>query len=262
MAIPLTYNLRNLTVRKTTTIMTALGIALTVSVLLAVMALVAGLRSAFDTTSHPLNVLVMRKGSTSELTSNFSREQFQDLKFKQGIARNSAGEPMASLEMVTVIVLDAPGKASGTNINLRGLTPLGLELRDGLKLEQGRWFTPGRREAVIGKNLLNAFNETHVGGKLKFGRGDWEIVGVMSQKSSAVNSEVWVDVNQVSADYDRTSVVSSALLRAVDEPGVDALRNSLQDDQRLNVDARREKEYYDAQMVAAAPRQCSFWEPS
>jgi putative ABC transport system permease protein len=255
MAIPLSYNLRNLKVRITTTVMTALGIALTVAVLLAVMALVEGLRNAFQTTSHPLNVLVMRRGSTSELSSNFSRQQYQDLKFNPGIARNQAGEPLASLEMVTVIVLDAPGKDAGTNINLRGLTQTGLELRDGLRLEQGRWFTPGRREAVIGRNLLNAFNNTYVGGKLQFGRGDWEIVGVISHKNSAVNSEVWVDLNQVSADYERSSVLSSALLRAMDEPGVNTLINSLRDDQRLNVDAKTETEYYASQMVAAAPVQ-------
>src|SRR5437667_11814221 len=102
MAIPLAYNLRNLTVRNTTTLLTALGIALTVSVLLAVLALVAGLRSAFQASGNPLQVLIMRKGSTAELNSNFSRAAYQDLKFKPGIARNEKGEPMASLEMVTV----------------------------------------------------------------------------------------------------------------------------------------------------------------
>jgi putative ABC transport system permease protein len=255
MAIPLSYNLRNLKVRKTTTLMTALGIALTVSVLLAVMALVEGLRTAFETTAHPLNVLVMRKGSTAELSSNFTRQQFQDLKFKTGIARNKSGEPMASLEMVTVIVLQGEGKEAGTNINLRGVSPGGLELREGLKLEQGRWFTPGRREAVVGKNLPGSYPETRLGSKLQFGRGEWEIVGVMSQRNSAVNSEIWVDVNQVSADYERSSVLSSALLRAVDEPGRNALINSLKDDQRLNVDARTEKAYYESQMIAAAPVQ-------
>jgi len=256
MAIPISYNLRNLKVRKTTTIMTALGIALTVSVLLAVMALVEGLRSAFQTTAHPLNVLVMRKGSNSELSSNFTRQQYQDIKFKSGIARNPAGEPLVSLEMVTVIVLESPAKGTGSNITLRGVVnPVALELRDGLKVEQGRWFTAGRREAVIGKSLLGAYPETHVGGKLKFGRGEWDVVGVISQGNSAVNSEIWVDLNQVSADFERSSVLSSALVRAVDEPGVTALINSLKDDQKLNVDARTEKTYYEEQMVTAAPVQ-------
>ena len=105
MAIPIAYNLRNLAVRKTTTIMTALGIAVTVAVLLAILALVNGLRTAFEASGHPLNVLVLRKGSDSELASNFTRASYQELKVKPGIARSRGGGPLASLEMVTVINL-------------------------------------------------------------------------------------------------------------------------------------------------------------
>src|ERR1700722_4730548 len=101
MAIPISYNLRNLIVRKTTTLMTALGITLTVAVLLSVLALVNGLRSAFESSGNPLQILVMRKGSTAELSSAITREVFQDLKSVAGIAR-SGDQPMASLEMVTV----------------------------------------------------------------------------------------------------------------------------------------------------------------
>src|SRR2546428_12433816 len=101
MAIPLAYNLRNLVVRKTTTLMTALGIALTVAVLLAVLALVNGLQTTLSTSGDPLHVIVMRKGATSELVSVFLRAQFQDLKFKPGIATNRNGEPMISTEVMT-----------------------------------------------------------------------------------------------------------------------------------------------------------------
>src|SRR5271170_46683 len=102
MDLPLSYNMRNLVVRKTTTIMTALGIALTVAVLLAVLALVAGLRTAFQSSGNPLQILVMRKGATAELSSGVPRETFQDLKAKAGIGSEN-GEPLASLEMVTVL---------------------------------------------------------------------------------------------------------------------------------------------------------------
>src|SRR5665213_3297372 len=104
MAIPLSYNLRNLVVRKTTTVMTALGIALTVAVLLSVLALVNGLRTAFHSSGNPLQILVMRKGSTAELNSAITRDIFQTIKSVPGIA-SDGDEPMASLEMVTVINL-------------------------------------------------------------------------------------------------------------------------------------------------------------
>src|SRR2546430_570622 len=98
MSIPLSYNLRNLVVRKTTTIMTALGIALTVAVLLAILSMAAGLRSTLSVSADPTHILIVRKGSDSELVSNFVRAQFQDLKFKPGIAAGADGQPLASLE--------------------------------------------------------------------------------------------------------------------------------------------------------------------
>ena len=242
MAIPLAYNLRNLTVRKTTTLMTALGVALTVAVLLAVLALVAGLQTAFQASGNPLQVLVLRKGSNAELNSNFARASYQDLKFKNGIARNQAGEPMVSLEMVTVINLESVDSPSGMNITLRGISPIGLEMRDGLKIDSGRWFQQGRREIVVGKSIAKRYPNAHIGDKLKFGRGDWEVVGVMSAGESAVNSEVFADLNQVSSDYNRSEVLSSALVRATDKIAAQALINDLKADQKLNVDARSEKE--------------------
>ena len=144
MAIPLAYNLRNLVVRKTTTIMTALGIGLTVAVLLAILALVGGLRTTLDASGDPLQVLVLRKGSESELVSNFTRTGFQDLKFKAGIARTSKGEPMASLEVVTVLNLASVDAPEGMNVNLRGLTPVGIEMRPGIRIASGRWFQAGQ----------------------------------------------------------------------------------------------------------------------
>src|SRR5262249_28489556 len=123
MAIPIAYNLRNLAVRKTTTVMTALGIGLTVAVLLAVLALVEGLRTSFQATGNPADILVMRKGATAELTSIVSRTIYQDVKPIAGIARSRGGEAMASLEMVTVITLESAQNPDGMNVTLRGLLP-------------------------------------------------------------------------------------------------------------------------------------------
>jgi len=142
MAIPIAYNFRNLVVRKTTTIMTALGIALTVAVMLAILAMLRGLQTSLESTGDPLQVLVLRKGANSELVSNFTREGFQVLKDKPGIAHDQSGNPMASLEMVTVINLVSVDAPDGMNVNVRGLEPIGIQMRKNLKLEAGRWFTP------------------------------------------------------------------------------------------------------------------------
>lgn len=252
MAIPISYNLRNLVVRKTTTVMTALGIALTVAVLLAILAMLHGLRRSLESTGDPLHVLVLRKGANSELVSNFTREQFQTLKDKGGIARDQSGNPMASLEMVTVINLPSVDAPDGANVTVRGLEPIGIEMRKNLKLVAGRWFTPGRREVVAGESLIKRFPDVQLGKQLRFGAGNWDVVGVMSSGQSATNTEIFADLNQLSSEQNRSQVLSSALVAATDPVAAQALVNSISNDQQLNVDAEMEKDYYEKQTSSGA----------
>src|SRR5450755_849462 len=251
MDLPLSYNMRNLVVRKTTTIVTALGIGLTVAVLLAVLALVDGLRTAFQSSGNPLQVLVLRQGSNAELNSGITRENFQDIKSLPGIAREG-NDPMASLEMITVINLPSVDSPNGMNVNLRGILPMGIRMRDGLKLQTGRWFQTGKLEVVVGKSVAKRYPGAQMGKKLRFGRGEWEVVGVMDGGQSAVNSEIFGDLNAISAGFNRADGLSSVLLRATDEATVPALINSLNDDRRLGVAAQTEKAYYAAQTNSGA----------
>jgi putative ABC transport system permease protein len=253
MAIPLAYNLRNLVVRKTSTLMTALGIALTVAILLAVLALVNGLRTTLGTSGDPLRIIVLRKGAESELTSLFVRSQLQDLKFKQGIATGSDGQPLVSMEVITVINLANVDNANGVNVTVRGLPPAGIEMRKNVRIVSGRWFNSGRREVVVGRSVASRFPDAHLGGKVRFGRGDWDIVGVMDADGGAQNSEIWGDSNQVSSDLQRIETMSSVLIAARDEVTASALINDISSDQRLETTAVSEKEYYAQQTVSAAP---------
>jgi len=255
MKIPISYNIRNLIRRRTTTIMTALGIALTVAVLLGVFALVEGLRTSLSATGHPLHILVTRKGSSAELNSQMTQEQFQTIKVKQGIARLPNGEPMASLELVTVVILESPENPSGINISLRGLTTTGFEMRDYVRIVEGRMFQPGRREIVVGKGLAKRYPKARIGSKLDFGRSEWDVVGVLDGGRSAANSEIFCDLAQLASDQNREATLSSVLIRATDQASMQALRNDLSEDRRLNVDAVSEKSYYEAQTVSAAPIQ-------
>src|SRR6266403_1294147 len=247
MAIPLSYNLRNLVVRKTTTLMTALGIALTVAVLLAILALVNGLHDAFRTTGNPLHVLALRKGSNAELVSGIARTVFQDMKFKAGVARAANGDPMVSPEGIVVINLPSVDNPEGSNVTLRGITPMGIQMREGIKLASGRWFDSGKREIVVGKSIAARFPGARMGQKVAFGRGQWEVVGIMDAGKSAANSEIFSDLNLTGADFGRTEGFSSVLMRATDPVTVAALVNGLNNDQRLNVSAHTEMSYYEAQ---------------
>jgi putative ABC transport system permease protein len=253
MQIPLTYNLRNLLVRRKTTIMTALGMAFTVSILLAALALVDGLRAAFRSSGDPLNVLVLRKGSSSELSSAMSEEVYRDIFFKPGIAQGGDGaHPLLSLEMVTVVTLPKPGSVNGEAVTLRGLLPVGGEMRR-VRLKAGRWFQPGHLELVVGESVARRCPAAHVGEWLRIGSSEWEVVGVMDSGSAAVNSEIFADLNQVSNYFNRREQFNSVLLRSADASSLPQLLESCNSDQRLNVSAQTEKSYYAAQAAAGAP---------
>ena len=255
MKIPLSYNLRHLVVRRTTSLMTALGIALTVGVLLAVLALVDGLRQAFAATGDPLHVLVLRKGSDSELVSNLSRAVYQDMRSNPGISRGPSGEPRISLELVTIVNLPRIDNPDGMNVTLRGLAPLGLKMREGLTLTAGRWFDPGKREVVVGSSISKRFPDAALGRRIHLGRADWDIVGIMETRNSVSNSEIFADLNLLAADNNRSEVLSSALVEAPDEASVVVLLEDLNNDRRLNVNAQRERDYYGAQTSSGAPIQ-------
>ncbi|MCS7024819.1 MAG: ABC transporter permease [Bryobacteraceae bacterium] len=253
MALPLSYNWRNLVARKTTTIMTALGIGLTVAVLLSTAAVVEGLQQSLRATAHPLNILVLRKGATAELSSTRSPEEFQVIRSKRGLATGADGQPLAALELVTVIVLENEAIPAGINITVRGISPSSWELRDGLRLAGGRRFQPGRREVVVGKNIAERYPMARIGQKLVFGRGAWEVVGVFDGGRSAINSEILCDINQLASDLNRAQALSSVLIRAQDEVAKQALINDITEDRRLNATAISEAAYYEQQTSSAAP---------
>ncbi|HWZ75569.1 MAG TPA: ABC transporter permease [Candidatus Sulfotelmatobacter sp.] len=259
MAIPIKYNVRNMTLRKGLTIMTALGIALTVTTAVFIMALLAGLQKAFKSTGNPLNVLVLRKGSTSELTGPFPQEDFQTLKTLSGIAKDKNGEPLVSGEITVVIVLPRKDGSGEANVTVRGLMQDGLELRPTVKLADGRWFTPGQREVVVSNSIRKRFMHSNVGDAVEFGKGSWKVVGVFDAGGMAYESEIWGDVNQMSSDFDRQGVYSSAYLRATDAVAADALKHRVSDDQRLKLDGMLEPEYYATQTKSGAVIQFIGW---
>ena len=259
MAVPISYNIRNLKLRKGATVMTALGIALTVTIAIFIMALLAGLRDAFATSGEPQNVLVLRKGSTSELAAGgVEREAMQTIKDLAGIAKDSSGQPLVSGETILVIVLPRKDGTGETNVTMRFLSPVGLELRPNIKITQGRWFSPGQREVVVSKSIHQRFSNTNIGDTMFFGKGYWTIVGVFDSGGSAHESEIWADINQIASDLDRTQY-SSVLMRATDPVTALSLKNRVSDDQRLKLNGMLESEYYAQQTSTGGPIKVVGW---
>src|SRR5499427_7807762 len=268
MAIPISYNIRNLKLRKGLTIMTALGIALTVTTVVFLMALLAGLKQAFVSSGDPLNVLVLRKGSTAELSGGFDASLYPTLKTLPGIAKDSKGEPMTSGEWVVVIVLPRKDGTGEVNVTVRGMMPDGLEMRQlpdnpgdapKVKLVAGRWFETGQREVVVSKSIEQRFSHANIGDTMEFGKGSWKVVGVFDAGGSAYESEVWGDVNQMASDFDRQGGFASAYLRATDPIAAEALKNRVSDDQRLKLEGMLESDYYAKQTSSGTPIKVIGW---
>ena len=259
MAIPLSYNVRNLRLRKSLTIMTALGIALTVATAVFIMALLAGLGRAFGTTGDPLNVLMLRKGSDSELAAGgVSRDAMQVLKDLPGVAKNSKGEPLVSGEDILVVVLPRKGGTGETNVTTRFLSPLGLEMRPQIHITQGRWFAPGQREVVVSSSINKRFEHANIGDTVHIGKGDWPIVGIFDGSGTAHDSEIWGDVNQL---VPISSVRFTLRAGSSDGSGcgTGAEESRAIDDQRLELNGLLEPDYYASQTKSGAPIRIVGW---
>jgi putative ABC transport system permease protein len=254
MAIPLKYNFRNLVVRRTTTLMTAFSITLTVAVFVVLMALAEGLRSSLASTGDPLNVLIMREGSQSETVSFVSRDSLQVIKYLDGIAKDSKGEPLVSPEVLVLVNMPKRGQAAGSNVTIRGVGPDGPELRPNFKIVAGRYFKTGLREVVVSKRISERFQNCGLGDKLKFAKGYWTVVGIFTAGNSAYNSEIWADVNELAQDFDRESY-SDVIVRATDKAAVERLSDQIANDRRLHLKPQTERAYYESQTSTARPIQ-------
>jgi putative ABC transport system permease protein len=245
MGVPLKYNIRNLVERKATTIMTAVGVGLTVAVLVTSVALTQGMEAVFAGSGHPLQVLVLRKSADAELSSTVSESAIQVIRALPGIAKGPDGQPLASPEGMQVVNLPSVENPDGMNVSIRGVLPVGVKLRDEIKLVRGEWNTPGQRQVVVGEGIASRYPDARVGGKLKFGRGTWDVVGEFSAGDSAHNSEIWTDLNQLRGDFETSGGSSSVLVRLENAGAIEGFKKTIEGDQRLTLQALGEVEYYE-----------------
>lgn len=242
MFVPLKYNIRNLIVRRTSTLLTALGIALTVAVFVAVMALVEGIRLTFVETGEPLNVLAIRQGAQSETGSIIEPVTAQ-------IARTVAAK--VSVERIVYVNHDRR-EGGSSNVVIRGLGEFGRELRPSVKLVEGRWFTPGLQELTVSRAIAQRFVNCSLGDTLVTGRGRWRVVGIFDAGQTAYASEMWSSAEDVVSVFHRI-YFSSLLARADDEASMQKLIDVLRNDPRIHLDAQRERDFFADQTKAATP---------
>jgi putative ABC transport system permease protein len=247
MAIPLTYNLRSIRVRWASTIVAVLGIAGTVGVFVAMMSLAKGFKATLVASGSASNALVRRAGSTSEMDSGFNLEQVKILQDAKGIARDADG-PLISPEVVVIAAFPLKSTGTDANVQVRGVSPRVLKVRERVKMVEGRFFQPGLNELVVGSNVNKAYIGFDLGQKVLFGGGTWTVVGVFDAGGSAFDSELWCDSSVLNDVYKRpTNIFQSATAKLTSPAALTDLKDTLSADPRFTVQADREIEYYEKQ---------------
>jgi putative ABC transport system permease protein len=250
MALPLKYNIRNIIVRKGSTLATAFTIGLTVTVFLMVMALARGIDLTLSSSGEALNMIVLREGSTAELNSSLTRENFNDLMYLDGVERE-ADKPLAAGELVTLIYKARKGMSQGSNVTVRGVGPMSFKLRSGFQTVAGRLFQPGLTEAVVSKRIAERFQGLDVGDRFRIQTTDYTVVGLFDSAGKAFESEIWVDINSLASTTKRENY-SSVLMRVKDENALSALSKRITDDPKLHLKAVSERTFYEDQQGVAS----------
>src|SRR5690349_20723104 len=250
MAIPLTYNVRNVLQRPVSTITTSAGIGLTVAIFIGALALAAGFRASLVTTGSPDNALILRKGADSEISSGVTLEQVNILKANPAVAVAPSGPPLASAEMVIVVNKERLGQKGSSNVMLRGVDAEAASLRGGITLVAGRMFTPGTDEIIVARRIAGRFAHCNVGDKLRFEQRDFTVVGQFTAKGSAFESEIWGDAAVLMPALHREGYFQTFVFRMRDPGQFERIKKELEADPRLQIQVRRVREFYAAQSEA------------
>jgi len=251
--------IRSIPQRLGSSIVAIIGISGVIIVFTAVLSIAEGFRAAMRGTGDPQTVIVLRAGSDTEMTSGLSGETARLITEVPGIERGSDGVH-ASRELFVIIAV--PLKRSGTdaNVPLRGLTPAALTVRPQLRIVEGRMFTSGTNEIVVGRAASRQFENLVVGSSVRSGKTSWNVVGIFDAQGSVAESELWCDASVLQGAYQRGNSFQSVYLRLESVDGFQSVKDALTTDPRLNVTVIREPDYYaqQSQVLQAVIRYVGF----
>lgn len=245
MKVPFSYNWRNLWARKLTTGLTVIGISLVVFVFAAVLMLSEGIRDTMVATGSRDNVVIIRKGSTSDLLSVVMREQIDLVSTFPEMQKNADGSIMATADVVTMINLDKKGSGDMGNIYLRGMANPANNIRPQVKLVEGRWFRPGQAEAVVGNKVHDLFQGAEVGREIEIGSRKLLVVGILDAGKTGFASEIWTDADLILNEYNRANAFSTFTFHLGNQDDFEVIKTRLSSEKRLqDLEVKREQDYY------------------
>jgi putative ABC transport system permease protein len=244
MAIPFVYNLRSMRARWLSAIVAVVGIAGTVGVFCAMLALARGFRATLVNSGSPQNALIRRAGSSAELDGSVALDQVKVIEDAPGIMRED-GQPLVSPEAVVIAGFNLKATHTNANVQVRGVSQETLKVRPNVKIVQGRFFQPGLAELVIGKNVESTYEGLEFGKPINFGGQTWQVVGVFDAGGSAFDSEVWADSRVLNQVYKRPENLYQSVTVRLDSPAAyNQLKDALTADPKLTVEVDRELDYY------------------
>ena len=242
-------NLRTIPQRLGSSAVAVIGIAGVVVVLVAVLSIAEGFFAAMQSAGSPTRALIMRSGADSEMTSGLSGPETDIIKQAPGIARDGQ-RAIGSAELF--VIIDLPKRSTGTdaNVPLRGIEPSALQVRDEVKVVQGRPLKFGTNEVIVGRAASRLFSGLDVGSDIKSGQNIWKVVGIFDARGSVAETEIWCDARALQGAYRRGNSFQSVLVKMTSPQAFDELKNWLTSNPQVNVSVRREQEYYAAQSRA------------
>lgn len=244
-SVPVSYNLRSIRARWTSSIVAVLGIAGTVGVFVAMLSLARGFRATLVASGSPGNALVMRAGSASEMMGGISLDSIKVLQDAPGVARDSSDSPLITQDVVGVIPVPLISTGTDANVQVRGVSPNVLHVRTFVKIVEGRMFQAGLSELVVGRNASKTYQGLTVGNKVDFAGGHWQVVGIFDAGGSAFDSEVWSDSQILNQVLQRpANIFQSATVHLVSPDSFQEFKDAVTKDPRMNVDVWREIDYY------------------
>ena len=243
MKVPVSYSFRNLWTRRLTTVLTAAGMSLVVFVFAAILMLAEGLQKTLVETGSWDNVVLIRKGSQSEVQSGIERLQASILETQPEVAVGEGGRRVFAKEVVVLISLPKRDTDKPSNVTIRGIGGQSLAMRPQVRLTEGRLPRPGSAEILAGQGVARRFAGAGIGETLRFGMRDWTVVGVFDAGSTGFSSEIWGDADQLMQTF-RRQAYSSLIVKLSDPSAFEAFKARVESDPRLTVEAKRETRFY------------------
>lgn len=239
-------NLRNLPRRFASSAVAVVGVGAVVLVFAAVLSMAAGLERTMLSAGSDDTAVIMRSGATSELNSGLSNEQTLIIGNAPGVLKDGDNAIM-SAELYVITDVKKLSNQTDANVPFRGVQAGAFEVRDNIRISDGRMFEPGKNEIVVGRAAQREFMGLGVGDTIRFGQTEWAIVGTFDAGGSVSESELWTDVRVLQSAYRRGNSFQSVRVRLENPDSIETLRQALDEDPRIDSDVMSEREYYSSQ---------------